>query len=656
MLTDKTDGRKSGLKQFAEWETLVNSLDADQLHLLNEMICTRIDYLQSSEISREMANFRPGDHVSFVDKKGSKVLGRVFKLNRKTVGIIGDSGGKWNVSPGLLTHLEPAAKSADVAVLPTAVSNKVAPEKNWVFSILSMPGTLKLDDRYIVPEVAVWMDGNGLLRHISPLEPDEDSKQILVSFEQAQSAPAAGPACVPVQVRTDQSDIIALLRSHYPDIEFREGEVPEMTEVAEEMRKSFTTDDIPTYMDCGISPACAAAFFDATSQLYKLAPWSILPSELCLIDVSIEALGIKNSVVSVIGQQGLNFGVLLYDSTADHLLYSAIVSSGPEHFGRLPHHSALAFEKGDAIAPAQRKEFMEHGWQVASPDAYPELFLPVEDGIARHPTTDDLLLFEALSRGLTALLANRKELKASWNTGKPFQSSHRVSVFDQELDISFNLPATPDNKPVEALNALEEMALIDRLNLHDPSDRHARLVKEITARFEASKEFRALKECNGSHTLLMELGFNYLELTVASCLPFDLEEVLYELIPRKVMIGPDEAGGVIEDFVAFYQFLKREYGHPIADECLAVLGPAATNKLHDALSDGSKYGIGKSALTGNDFPFADNNLLPQTMLSPPNTIGDYGLGNPSSKPTTAQKKSRKKKRKTSQKSRKRNQR
>lgn len=653
MLTKEIDDRKKNrLKQLDEWQTFVDSLDVDQLHLLNEMVCKRIDYLRDSEINRQMLNFRPGDQVSFVDKKGSVIDGRVFKLNRKTVSVVGENGGKWNVSPGLLQP----AQSGEVAKLPIADIDKVAPEKDWIFGLITLPGSVKNEGDYFVPKVAVWLDGNGLIRHMSPLEPGEANEQIFASFDCAQASPAAGPPCVPLRVKTDQSELIDVLKSQYPQIQFYEEDVPEILEVAEEMRKSFNSSDIRTYKDLDIPETSVAAFFDAAAQLYKCSPWSILPSEYCLIGVSIEALGVKNKVISVIGQQALNFGVLLFDSIADHLLYSSLVSSGPEHFDRMPTHSALAFESGENIAPAQRKEVMGHGWQVAGSKAYPELFLPVEGGIARYPTADDLLLFEVLSRGMAALLGHRKEIKASWNTGKPFLFSHQVSLSDRELDISFSLPATPDNKPLDALSDLEAMALIDRTNLLDPAENHAELVEKITARFEASDEYRTLKECNGGHTLLMELGFNYLNITVASCLPEDLQEVLYELIPRKVMITSDAAGAIVDDLIAFYRFLKREYRHPIADECLAVLGPAAKITLCDALDDDSKFGIGKSTLSQGDFPFSGIDLPPAAMLAALDPTGEPGPGNAPVKPTGAQKKSRKNKRKSAQKSRKRNRR
>ena len=141
---------------------------------------------------------------------------------------------------------------------------------------------------------------------------------------------------------------------------------------------------------------------------------------------------------------------------------------------------------------------------------------------------------------------------------------------------------------------------------------------------------------------------------MATCLPVDLEEILYELVPRKVMIPSDDADGIIDDCTAFYTFLKRVYKHSIADECLGILNHSAKKKLRDALSDASKFGVGKSVISGNDFPIDSTPYM--ELLAQMESPGGVGLGHTVVKPTKAQKSNQKKKRKAAQKSRKKNRR
>jgi len=636
-----------GKTQVDDWQSLVESLDLSESLALNDMVCARIDYLRARETSRELAKFSVGDMVSFQDKQGALTKGRVYKLNRKSVGVIGDSGGRWTVSPGLLTHVEPTAIAATAAPVEVA-EKKLSPELEWVCSTLTFPGAVEEDGGYFLPKTAVWMDGNGLIRHVQIFKPGDETAQILDSFDAAKNSPAAGPPCVPLTIRSDKPAVIEALRGEYPSIQYAVGEVPELAEVIEEFNKNFGVDEVPTYRELKIDETVIASFHDAAAQLFESKPWEFLPSELCLVGVSIEDLGIKNSVISVIGQQGLNYGVLLFDSITDYQMYGLAATQGTEAFNLIPAHKVLSFEKGETISQTLRKEIMEHGWTVANSNAYPELFLPIGGGAARPPKSEDLLLFEIISRGLKLLAENRREISKSWATAESFSISHRVNVSSGSVEICFNLPVTPDNKTVQDLDAFEQMALLDHSDLSDSEDRYFKLVDEVTALFEVSKECLALKVCTGGHTLLMELGFNYLRLSPASLLPMDVEEILYELIPRKVMVQPEAAEALIEDCRAFYKFLKREYNHPFADQCLEILGTSAKKRLTAALSDNNKFGMAKSMFAGNT-SIMDGLPLFQSYSG----ADDYG-GGATVKPTVSQQKARKKKRKNARKSRKRN--
>lgn len=53
-----------------------------------------------------IASFKMGNRVQFyVPWRGGTVSGTVFKVNRKTLGVLADDGVNWSVSPRRLTHL-----------------------------------------------------------------------------------------------------------------------------------------------------------------------------------------------------------------------------------------------------------------------------------------------------------------------------------------------------------------------------------------------------------------------------------------------------------------------------------------------------------------------------------------------------------------------
>jgi hypothetical protein len=73
----------------------------------------------------------------------------------------------------------------------------------------------------------------------------------------------------------------------------------------------------------------------------------------------------------------------------------------------------------------------------------------------------------------------------------------------------------------------------------------------------------------------------------------NFREVLFEIIPRKVCVEPDEASVIVAELRAFWQFLDRQYGLAQAGDMLASL-EGAEGPLAEALSDSSNFGMAKS--------------------------------------------------------------
>jgi hypothetical protein len=67
-----------------------------------------------------MLEFRVGDRVAFRSPGRGWVEGTLARYNKKTVTVIADDGGQWNVSPTLLSKAVPSqgAKTAGSNVVP----------------------------------------------------------------------------------------------------------------------------------------------------------------------------------------------------------------------------------------------------------------------------------------------------------------------------------------------------------------------------------------------------------------------------------------------------------------------------------------------------------------------------------------------------------
>lgn len=645
-----------------DWQLFIDTLNISQLQSLNTLVCQRVDYLRAIETTESMFRFKTGDYVSFTDKQGVRQTGQIVKFNKKTVTVLNVDDKKWNVSPSLLDKV--ANLTIGQSTHPSNQPGKMRPS-DWVAGCTRLPGSVHGDDGYFVPDAIIWLDGTGTIRDLNVLEPGAEATDMVKSFEKAIEHSNGGSMGPPATLRTDNADLLYLLRPIYPTIKFILAEVPEISEIAEDMANAFNEELPPkiAYAGLGINPTALTAFFKAAAGLYKAHPWKQVPHESRLIGITIDSLGIRDNVISIIGQAGQSFGILLFNCLADYENYLSIVHSDVDtsRFENLPKYRVLSFVPAADVSEEQRKEFMANGWKLAAHDAYPEFFLPVSGRVARAPDENDCIVFEAIALSLMGLFKNPKELKNCWKTGAKLEVDQRITISSGAVDTLIQLPVLPAGRTLETLNPLEKMALIDRSDFPDIEERHQSLMDEIDETYRRSPEANRIDGAGAGFTLIMQFAFNYCDCTIASLTPIELEEILFHIIPAKVMIGADEGDFIIDDCVAFYHFLKREYGFVRADEFISFLDQEAKDTLRDALNDSSKFGMGKSVMSGTDNPFDSHDGINfphhnDPFLLPGELEFDDGfsLANLPKTLSPAEKKSRKKQRKSARKARKKN--
>ena len=84
----------------------------------------------------------------------------------------------------------------------------------------------------------------------------------------------------------------------------------------------------------------------------------------------------------------------------------------------------------------------------------------------------------------------------------------------------------------------------------------------------------------------------------------DLEEVLYDLFPRKVITERGNGVEIIGELRAFWRFLQRVYQLPHARQMLARLTPQAARRLERELQEPTNFGMAKSfVLLGKEVGF-----------------------------------------------------
>jgi hypothetical protein len=119
----------------------------------------------------------------------------------------------------------------------------------------------------------------------------------------------------------------------------------------------------------------------------------------------------------------------------------------------------------------------------------------------------------------------------------------------------------------------------------------------LTDQFAASPEGRAITERGtelGWAGVLLHYAMTYPGVTPPTMTTDDLEEVVYELFPRKVVTEPGDGAEIIQELHAFWRFLQRAYHLPRAPQMLALLTPQAAQRLERKLQDPTNFGMAKS--------------------------------------------------------------
>ncbi len=125
--------------------------------------------------------------------------------------------------------------------------------------------------------------------------------------------------------------------------------------------------------------------------------------------------------------------------------------------------------------------------------------------------------------------------------------------------------------------------------------------------FAASPEGQAISQTGtelGWAGAMIHYAINYPGVTPPRMTVSDLEEVIYDLFPRKVITERGDGAEIIQELRAFWHFLERVYQVPQAKLMLARLTPQAARRLERVLQEPTNFGMAKSfVLMGKEAGF-----------------------------------------------------
>jgi hypothetical protein len=91
----------------------IDHLTEAELIDLNNRIVERLRFLNQMRSHKQMLEFRIGDRVAFQPPGRPMLTGILTRYNRKTVTVVTDGGGRWNVAPGLLQSIREAGDAGE---------------------------------------------------------------------------------------------------------------------------------------------------------------------------------------------------------------------------------------------------------------------------------------------------------------------------------------------------------------------------------------------------------------------------------------------------------------------------------------------------------------------------------------------------------------
>ena len=293
------------------------------------------------------------------------------------------------------------------------------------------------------PEFVVWMElpDHHVVGH-AVVMPEDTEGAVARTLRRALTQPAAGSPRQPDVIRVSDAAIAAEVRAEVAGtIPVKVAPTPELDEFLKHMQAAMPEVEggEASYFAGGhVSPAAVEKLFTAAFSLFAIKPWTVA-DDTPVLRMDIPALGVDGACLSIIGQLDESRGVLIFTSLDDFEQFlEATEPDAIEHGSSLlgTELLALTFEAATVLPSSMRREAMEHGWAVASADAYPLVERRGLDGAPRPLVERDVEIAAACALSLSAFFAKHAAIFKS-DTFAPVCESH---FDDDDREVRFTVP------------------------------------------------------------------------------------------------------------------------------------------------------------------------------------------------------------------------
>jgi hypothetical protein len=439
----------------------------------------------------------------------------------------------------------------------------------WIGAVITLPRYVSGDGPPYRPSALIWLEPtSGLIVGMEVLRQNEALARAAELFRRASDSPMAGEPRTPRRLRVASPELAQALRDGVGDVELVIAPTPEIDKMAstlvERLAASDREDDSElTYIGPDMAASDVARFFRASAALYRATPWDAVPPD-GFLSVTCSQLGIEAGALCVVGQAGEAFGFALFRSNADALTYlDACEEQMAGEDGSFPPHLMLSYDDRPTIGEVLAEEIARHGWEIEGPEAYPSVVMLDGDRISRGLTRDELEGVTAIADAVARFAA--EGLGTAWDGAEP------ITWKSSSGDVVLGAP----------------LWLLDE----DDSDAVRRRCFAVLERFAETDN---AADHLGWLELLITYSVDYMGAGLGDVSPMDLDELLFEIVPRKVSCEPTDAPAIIAATRAFLTFAADELDSTAARQSLASLRPDTSQLLARRLADPRNFGMAKS--------------------------------------------------------------
>ena len=329
--------------------------------------------------------------------------------------------------------------------------------REWIGGRLSPPFIIDGPDEPYRPLIVIWMElPDGLLVGQAVVSPNDAEGAVALTLRSAMTQPLVGAPRRPDLIRVADAATADEVRSEVGDgTAVTVAPTPELDELLEHMVATMPASayDDASYLASGrVSTAAVKKLFAASQSLYSVKPWAVA-DDIQVVRMDIPALDVEGACASIIGNDD-HQGVLLFPSASDFDRYLEDVATGAlEDVARGLGTEVLSLTFGSAaeLPPTMRREAMEQGWPVASPDAYPRVQRVDPDGMPRPLVERDVAIATACALALSAFCVRNAAV---------FESEAPAPVCESYFD--------DDDREVRVTAPYEALADFDLTEAPDP--------------------------------------------------------------------------------------------------------------------------------------------------------------------------------------------